>query len=379
MAIAIWWGAKPLQQLALFIAVGLVFVLLGSNLVQNMHRLGLTPGFQFLGHAANFEIGEGLIAYSAGDSYLRAVAVGFLNTLKVSFAGCILATVLGVALGIARLSSNPMLARLVQAYVEIVRNTPLLLQIFFWNTLFHALPGPRQALSPLPGVLLTNRGAFFPFIADDQATVAIVSASFLLALIVGGFLKWRAGRRARTSLVGAAIWTLAAFLLPPAIAVIAGAPPTFDLPVLSGFNIRGGTSLSPEFVALLVALVINASASIAETVRGGILSVATGQWEAARSLGLSRAKIMRLVILPQALRVIVPVMTSSYLSLTKNSSLAVAIGYPDLVNILNTTANTTGQALEAILIMMLVYLAVSLIVSAAMNAYNRRWALRELH
>ncbi|AZO81737.1 amino acid ABC transporter permease [Bosea sp. Tri-49] len=376
-ALVEWWGERPLTQLAIFAIVGLGFALLGSNLVHNMARVGLTPGFGFLGHAANFEIGEGLIAYSAGDSYLRAIAVGLLNTVRVSLAGCILATILGVALGIARLSSNPLLSRLVQAYVEIVRNTPLLLQIFFWNTLFHALPGPRQALSPLPGVLLSNRGFFFPFIADDGATPAIPASSLLLAVLLGVALKWRARRTGRSNLKRSVVLVLVAALLPVAVAAFFGAAPALDLPRLSGFNIRGGISLSPEFMALLIALVVNTSASIAETVRAGILSVSAGQWEAGRALGLSYGRIMRLIVLPQALRLIIPVMTSSYLSLTKNSSLAVAIGFPDLVNILNTTANTTGQALEAILVMMLAYLALSLAVSTAMNAYNRRWALRE--
>lgn len=376
-ALTEWWGEKPLTQLAIFAIVGLGFALLGSNLVHNMARVGLTPGFGFLGHAANFEIGEGLIAYSAGDSYLRAITVGLLNTVRVALAGCILATILGVALGIARLSSNPLLSRLVQAYVEIVRNTPLLLQIFFWNALFHALPGPRQALSPLPGVLLSNRGFFFPFIADDSATPAILTSSFLLAVLVGVALKWRTRRTGRSNLKRSVAIVLAAAILPAVIAAFFGAVPAIDLPRLSGFNIRGGISLSPEFMALLIALVVNTSASIAETVRAGILSVSAGQWEAGRALGLSYGRIMRLIVLPQALRLIIPVMTSSYLSLTKNSSLAVAIGFPDLVNILNTTANTTGQALEAILVMMLAYLALSLAVSIAMNAYNRRWALRE--
>lgn len=376
-ALSEWWGEKPLTQLAIFAIVGLGFALLGSNLVHNMARVGLTPGFGFLGHAANFEIGEGLIAYSAGDSYLRAITVGLLNTVRVSLAGCILATILGVALGIARLSSNPLLSRLVQAYVEIVRNTPLLLQIFFWNALFHTLPGPRQALSPLPGVLLSNRGFFFPFIADDGATPAILASSFLLAVLVGAALKWRTRRTGRSNLKRGVTLILAAVMLPVAVAAFFGAVPALDLPRLSGFNIRGGISLSPEFMALLIALVVNTSASIAETVRAGILSVSAGQWEAGRALGLSYGRILRLIVLPQALRVIIPVMTSSYLSLTKNSSLAVAIGFPDLVNILNTTANTTGQALEAILVMMLAYLALSLAVSIVMNAYNRRWALRE--
>ncbi|MGY2051029.1 amino acid ABC transporter permease [Methylobacterium sp. JK268] len=372
-----WWGEKPLLQLGLFLGVGLVFALLGTNLVRNMHMVGLTPGFAFLNHAANFEIGEGVIAYSAGDSYLRAITVGLLNTIRVASAGCVLATVLGVALGVGRLSSNPLLSGLIQAYVEIVRNTPLLLQIFFWNALLHTLPGPRQALAPLPGVLLTNRGIFLPAPTGEPATLATVGGAVLLAAAAALALRYRSRRGARTPAAAGAALFVAAAAAPLLAAAVTGHVPVLDVPRLAGFNIRGGLLLSPEFMALLAALAVNASASIAETVRGGILSVPAGQWEAGRSLGLSWARIMRLIVLPQALRVIIPVMTSSYLSLTKNSSLAVAIGFPDLVNILNTTANTTGQALEAILLMSVVYLSLSLAVSTLMNAYNRRWVLRE--
>lgn len=376
-ALADWWGDRPLTQLALFLATAAVFWLLGTNMADNMHRLGLTPGFAFLGHAANFEIGESVISYSAGDSYLRAFVAGLLNTVRVAVAGCALATVLGIVLGIARLSTNPLLSRAVQVYVELVRNTPLLLQLFFWNTTIHALPGPRQALSPLPGVLLSNRGLFLPAFADGEATAAILGATFIgLALVYAGLALHRR-RVGPVSRAVAFALPAVALTLPAAVGWAAGVPLTVEVPALAGFNIRGGVSLTPEYVALLIGLVVNASAGIAETVRGGILSVPTGQWEAARALGLPPTRVMRLVVLPQALRVIVPVLTSSWLSLTKNSSLAVAIGFPDLVSVLNTSANVTGQALEAILIMMSVYLLLSLTVSVAMNAWNRHWALRD--
>lgn len=374
--LAAWWGDHAFAQLGLVVAVAAVGVGLAVTLLGNMHRLGLTPGFAFLGHAANFEIGEAAIDFAAGDTYLRAFAVGLINTVKAAVVGCLAATFLGIVLGVARLSTNPLLSRSVQVGIEIVRNTPLLLQLFFWNALIHALPPPRQALAPLPGVVLSNRGVFFP--APAEGPTGLLVAAALLALVLAGAAlvvrRRRAGPVARP--VALAILVLAA-VAPFGAALALGVTPEFDLPRLAGFNIRGGLSLTPEYVALVVGLTINAAASIAETVRGGILAIPTGQWEAARALGLPPARVMRLVVLPQALRIIVPVITSSWLSLTKNSSLAVAIGYPDLVSILNTTANTTGQALEAIVVMMAVYLTLSLVTSAGMNAWNRRWALRE--
>ncbi|WP_370674670.1 amino acid ABC transporter permease [Pleomorphomonas sp. PLEO] len=374
--VRLWLGGWPLAQIALYLGTLLAVFWLGRNLVANMARLGLTPGFAFLEHAANYEIGEGFIAYAAGDSYARAALVGLLNTIAVSALGCLLATVLGVTLGIARLSANPLVSRLVQAYVELLRNTPLLLQLFAWNTVIHLLPGPRQALSPLPGVLLSSRGLFLPAIdtGGHGATLAVAIVGAVLAMRL--ILKLRrhlAGPSPRRAVVLA---YLAAVLLPVAIASGFGVAFTFDVPSLKGFNIRGGISMTPEFAALMLGLAVNASASIAETVRGGILAIPGGQWEAARSLGLRPFSVMRLVVLPQALRIILPVMTSSYLSLTKNSSLAVAIGFPDLVSILNTTANVTGQALEVIVLMLGAYLTLSLATSMVMNAYNRRHVLR---
>ncbi len=372
----LWLGGWPLAQFALYLGTLLVFVWLGRNLVANMARLGLTPGFEFLEHAANYEIGEGFITYAAGDSYARAALVGLLNTIAVSALGCLVATVLGVTLGIARLSANPLISRLVQAYVELLRNTPLLLQLFAWNTVIHLLPVPRQALSPFPGILLTNRGLFLP--AVDAGGHGAILAMAIAAAIVATWLILRRRRRlagpAPRRIVALAY--AAALLLPVTVAAGFGAAFAPDIPTLKGFNIRGGVSMTPEFAALMLGLAVNASASIAETVRGGILAIPGGQWEAARSLGLRPFAVMRLVVLPQALRIIIPVMTSSYLSLTKNSSLGVAIGFPYLVSILNTTANVTGQALEVIVLMLGAYLTLSLITSAVMNAYNRRHVLR---
>ena len=372
----LWLGGWPLAQIALYLGTLLIFVWLGRNLLANMARLGLTPGFEFLEHAANYEIGEGFISYAAGDSYARAALVGLLNTIAVSALGCLVATVLGVALGIARLSANPLISRLVQAYVELLRNTPLLLQLFAWNTVIHLLPGPRQALSPLPGILLSSRGLFLP--AIDTGGHGAILATAIAATLAATWLVLKrrrhlAGPAPRRAV---ALAYTVALLLPVAVAAGFGVAFTPDIPTLKGFNIRGGVSMTPEFAALMLGLAVNASASIAETVRGGILAIPGGQWEAARSLGLRPFAVMRLVVLPQALRIIVPVMTSSYLSLTKNSSLAVAIGFPDLVSILNTTANVTGQALEVIVLMLGAYLTLSLATSAVMNTYNRRHVLR---
>ena len=287
-----------------------------SNTAANLEARHIASGFAFLEREAGFEIGESFfLRYSAADSYGRALVVGLGNTLAVAAIGIVLATVLGGAIGLARLARNALLRALAAAYVEFLRNVPLLVQLFFWYALItEALPGPRQALSPLPGVFLTNRGIFFP--------------------------------------------------MPGSV------------PQLAGFNFVGGTALSPEFAALLIGLVIYTAAFIAEIVRAGILAIERGQLDAAYALGLSRWQVTRLVVLPQALRVIVPPLTSQYLNLTKNSSLAVAIGYPDLVSIANTTINQTGQAIEGVAVIMAVYLGVSLSISACMNWYNARVALK---
>lgn len=369
-AIRVWIGERPATQIVVFVSVIALFAWLGATMDANIERTGIRPGFDFLHSAANFDIGESLIAYSPADSFGRAILVGLLNTLVVSAAGCVLATILGVALGIGRLSENPLLSGSVRAYVELMRNTPLLLQLFVWNGLFHALPAARQAFSPLPGMLLSNRGVFIPALTFTTPEIAWAFALLAAILVSAPIVAARtspARRRRRRLLAGAAIGALVvAIAWPLAQPGLVGV----DIPALKGFNIRGGLSLTPEFSALLVGLVVNAAAGIAEIVRSGIEAIPAGQWEAARSLGLSRAKVLQLVVLPQAVRIILPVMTSSYLSLTKNSSLAVAIGYPDLVSIVNTVANQTGQAVEAILIMVSVYLMISLSVSFAMNRYN---------
>jgi len=375
-AIASWFGGRPFSQCGMLLGAVAIFGLFGNTMLGNMHRFGIVPGFAFLNHAANFEIGESLISYSSRDSYARAILVGLLNTIQVAIFGCILATVLGVALGVARLSGNRLLSGLAQVYVEVVRNTPLLLQLFFWNATIHALPGPREALQPVDGFLLSNRGVFLPALRDPSGQGWLFPGMLAGLLLLLG-LAWLRRRRRQGPSLRYAIGVLAISVLVPAgVALGSGSRVRIELPALHGFNITGGMSVSQEFVALLVALVVNAAAGICEIVRGGIQAIPPGQWDAAAALGLTRWGSLRLVILPQALRVIIPLMTSSYLSLTKNSSLAVAIGFPDLVSVVNTGANQTGQVFETITIMMTVYLTLSLFVSVAMNLYNRRLALQ---
>ncbi len=364
------------------LVVGLVLAIvwwLWRNTVHNLEVRRIATGFGFLGREAGLPIGETLIEYEPTDTYLRALTVGVLNTLKVAGLGILLATVLGTLVGIARLSQNWLLSKLAGLYVEIIRDVPLLLQLLFWYTILQGLPGPRQSLNPLPHVFLSNRGMKLPFIEWGQAHWFT-----LLAFVVGIVLTvfYARAMRAKQYADGQPrrVWPAGLLLilgLPLAVWAALGAPFTPDLPALRGFNFRGGITVSPEFFALLLGLVTYTAGFIAEIVRAGILSVNQGQWEAAQALGLRRGEILRKIVLPQALRVIVPPMTSQYLNLTKNSSLAVAIGYQDIVSIANTTLNQTGQAIEGIAIIMLVYLTISLSISLFMNWYNARIALVE--
>jgi general L-amino acid transport system permease protein len=299
------------QAAALGVAL-LVGWYLVHNTLANLEARRIASGFGFLSREAGFEIGESLfLRYGASDTYLRALFVGLTNTLAVAAIGVVLATVLGTAVGLFRLSKNFLLRTLAGGYVEFLRNSPLLVQLFFWYAVIaETFPHPREALEPLPGVFLSNRGIFLP---------------------VPG-----------------------------------------SVPELSGFNFVGGVGISPEFAALLIGLSVYTAAFIAEIVRAGVLAITRGQWDAAHAIGLSRGQALRHVVLPQALRVIVPPLASQYLNITKNSSLAVAIGYPDLVSIANTTINQTGQAIEGVAIIMAVYLTISLSISAFMNWYNAR-------
>jgi general L-amino acid transport system permease protein len=366
-------------QLLVVGLIGAVIYWLWSNTVHNLEVRRIATGFGFLEREAGLPIGESLIEYEPTDTYLRALTVGVLNTLKVAVVGILLATLLGTLVGIARLSGNWLLSKIAGLYVEIIRDLPLLLQLLFWYTIMQGLPGPRQALNPVDGVFLSNRGMKLPFIEWLPAHWWAV-----LALVAGAMLTWAYARvmRQRQYRDGQPrkIWPAALALMlgfPLAVWAALGAPFTPDIPELRGFNFRGGITISPEYAALLIGLVTYTAGFIAEIVRAGILAVNQGQWEAAQALGLKRGEILRKIVLPQALRVIVPPMTSQYLNLTKNSSLAVAIGYQDIVSIANTTLNQTGQAIEGIAIIMLVYLTISLSISLFMNWYNAKIALVE--
>ncbi len=355
--------------------VGWYFV---SNTLRNLDERKIATGFAFLAREAGFEIGETSgFAYGAADTYLRALGIGLANTFRIAAVGVVLATILGTLLGLARLSRNWLIARFAAVYVEVMRNIPLLVQLFFWYTIIsESLPGPKDALTPVPGLFLTNRGIAFPVLHYDPAQWWVLAALLAGAVIAWRLVRWAKRRQAATGEQFPALSVGLGITLGLSLLVLLAVPHEIDRPALSGFNFTGGAALTPEFAALLFGLVIYTAAFIAEIVRAGVLAVDRGQFEAANALGLPRRRAMRLVILPQALRVIVPPMTSQYLNLTKNSSLAVAIGYPDLVSIANTTLNQTGQAIEGILIIMLVYLTISLSISAFMNWYNRRVALK---
>jgi general L-amino acid transport system permease protein len=369
-----WWGDHALAQVMGLVAAVVVIAVLASNVVQSMHRLGMEPSFDYLTQPANFDISESLIVYRAGDPYSRAILVGLLNTLKLAVSGCALATLFGVSLGLLRAAGNPLLARLVAAYVEVARNTPLVLQLFFWIALTHALPPVRQALQPLPHAYLSVRGVYLPWISVEGGTDWPILAFLLFLGFVVHEIHKRLGRPLSTR-----EWLLvlvAAVAVPAAWISIENLRLAADLPLLKGFNIVGGVSLTPEFAAMLVGLSVYYAANIAEIVRSGLQSVTEGQWEAARALGLHRSRILQLVVLPQAMRVITPLMTSTWLDLTKDTTLGVLIGFTEVTAVIKTSANNTGNAVETILVLVVVFLAISLPVSAAINAYNRMLARR---
>ncbi|MEI2415268.1 amino acid ABC transporter permease [Orrella sp. JC864] len=373
-------GVRSLIYQAIALAtVGFVAWYLVSNTLHNLSARNISTGFGFLEREAGFAIGETAIAYSPADTYGRAVIVGLLNTLRVAIVGIILATILGTLIGIARLSKNWLVGKLSSIYIEVVRNVPLLLQLFFWYALItENAAGPRDAANPLPGVFISNRGLTVPTLEGGALQWMLwgLGLALLAAILLGHWARKRQEATGRLFPVGRV--SLGLFVLLPLLGwLVSGASLTLQMPELRGFNFAGGMTLSPEFSALLAGLVIYTSAFVAEVVRSGIQSVSNGQWEAAGSLGLRRNLVLRLVILPQALRVIIPPMTSQYLNLTKNSSLAVAIGYPDIVSVINTTLNQTGQAIEGVLIIMAAYLTVSLSISLFMNWYNKRIALVE--
>jgi general L-amino acid transport system permease protein len=366
-------------QVVALAAVAWAVWFLVTNTLHNLSVRNIATGFGFLGREAGFAIGETAISYSPADTYGRAILVGLLNTLRVAVLGIVLATILGTLIGIGRLSKNWLVSKVTSVYVEVMRNVPLLLQLFFWYAVItENMPGPRQAHNPLPGVFISNRGLKVPALEGNSLDWMLggLAVAIIAIIVLGHWGRKRQEATGRVFPLGrAAIGLLIG--LPIVGWLVSGASLTLDMPELKGFNFSGGLTLSPEFAALLAGLVIYTSAFIAEVVRSGIQAVSTGQWEAAGSLGLRRKQVLRLVVLPQALRVIIPPMTSQYLNLTKNSSLAVAIGYPDIVSVVNTTLNQTGQAIEGILIIMGAYLTVSLSISIFMNWYNKRIALVE--
>ncbi len=369
-----------LQTLLLAGLVALGWWLFG-NARSNLAAQGTATGFGFLNTTAGFGITQTLIQYSEASSYGRAFLVGLTNTLLISGIGIVLATMLGFLVGISRLSSNWLLARVAGAYVEVIRNLPLLFQILFWYlAVLAALPGPRQSYSLLDIAFLNARGLFVPNPVLQEGSGA-VGYSILAAIGIAFLLRWIARRqklRTGVSFPAGILSAIVLIALPLAVFVVMGAPVGIDLPVLQGFNFRGGLRVNPEFVALLIALVTYTAAFIGEIVRAGILAIHKGQSEAALSLGMRTGTSLRLVIIPQALRIITPPLTNQYLNLTKNSSLAVAVGYPDLFAVFaGTTLNQTGQAIEIIAMTMAVYLAISLFTSLVMNLYNRRMALVE--
>lgn len=366
-------------QIVVVAAVGSLIYWLWSNTSHNLAVRRIATGFGFLDREAGLPIAESLIPYDPTNTYARALFVGLLNTLKVAVIGIILATILGTAIGIARLSKNFLLSRIAGAYIEIIRDLPLLLQLLFWYTILQGLPGPRQALKPMEGVVLSNRGLKLPALIWENAHTAA-----LIVCLLGIIATWVYARMARAKQMADGqprkVWPAALGLmlvLPVVVWYALGAPWEIEYPVLRGFNFRGGMNISPEYFALLIGLVTYTAGFIAEVVRAGVMSVNHGQWEAAQALGLRHGSVLRLIVMPQALRVIIPPMTSNYLNLTKNSSLAVAIGYQDIVSIANTTLNQTGQAIEGIAIIMAVYLTISLSISLFMNWYNARIALVE--
>ena len=366
------------------LALGFVFYLgysLVSNTMANLERQGIASGFDFLSVSTGFSIAESLIFYDEDSSYLDAFFVGLGNTIYVSIVGIILATILGFAIGVARLSNNFLVSRLAAVYVDTLRNLPLLLQIFFWYfAVLRPLPKPRNAIEFGDSVFLSNRGLVGPKPIWEDGAGLIGWAVVIAILAAIGIGKWARKRQAATG-QAFPVWRTAfalIVLLPLAAAAVTGFPVTFEEPVLKGFNFRGGATLTPEFAALVLALSTYTASFIAEIVRSGIMAINKGQTEAAYALGLQPGITMRLVIIPQALRVIIPPLTSQYLNLTKNSSLAAAIAYPDLVAVFAGTAlNQTGQAVEIMSMTLAVYLFLSLVISAFMNWYNAKMALVE--
>lgn len=378
-SIPVWRDIRVLRvfaQVAFLVALLVLLGYLMRNMLGSLRQQGMGLGFGFLRLTAGFDIGEYLIPYSRSSTYLAAFEVGLLNTALVSFLGIVFATIIGVIVGVARLSGNILIQGLARAYIEALRNIPLLVMLIFWYTgIFLKLPRVSQATAWPGGILLTNRGIAIPWglPTDTYPTYLLILAGGLIAaLATAAVCIWIGRRTGRTPLIWG--WSPFAFLLVAAIGWFAlpGAPLRVETPALQGLRLAGGKQLSPEFMAILSGLAIYTSAFIADVVRAGIQAVPKGQVEAAKAIGLKDFQVLRLIVFPQALRVIIPPLTGHYLNLTKNSSLAVAIGFPDLFSVGGTVLNQSGRAVEVIAIVMAVYLILSLLTSAFMNWYNRR-------
>ncbi|WP_432463169.1 amino acid ABC transporter permease [Agarivorans sp. QJM3NY_33] len=367
----------------IIVVIGVIgfFYYIISNALFNLEQRGITTGFGFLNQTAGFGIIQTLIEYDESHTFGDTFIVGLLNTILISVLGIIFATILGFIMGVARLSNNWLISKVATVYIETLRNIPLLLQIFFWYfAVLRALPSPKQSINVGDALFLNVRGLYLPSpIMEAGSNVVVIS--FIIA-VIGCFLMARWAKK-RQVLTGQPFPTLSVslavvVLVPLVVFFVMGAPIGLDYPALKGFNFRGGMVVIPELAALLVALTFYTATFIAEIVRSGILAVSKGQSEAAESLGLTRTQALKLVIIPQAMRVIIPPLTSQYLNLAKNSSLATAIGYPDLVSVfMGTTLNQTGQAIEVIALTMAVYLTISITTSFLMNLYNKKMALVE--
>ncbi|ESZ17827.1 MULTISPECIES: amino acid ABC transporter permease [Mesorhizobium] len=367
------------QAVVVIVLVALVWWIV-QNTIDNLTRLRIASGFGFLRGRAGFDISDSAIAYSSDSTYGRAIVVGFINTLIVAAAGIVTATIIGFILGVGRLSHNWLIRKICMVYVEVFRNIPPLLVIFFWYSgVLSVLPPPRESINLPFSSFLNQRGFYFPRAVWGEGSWLI-----LVALLLGIAMAWFVARKARQRQMATGqqfpvFWTSAALIigLPLLAYALSGFPLSFDYPKQSTFNLTGGFQVKPEFLSLYLALSFYTAAFIAEIVRAGIMGVNKGQTEAAGALGLRPGSILRLVVIPQAMRIVIPPLTSQYLNLTKNSSLAIAIGYPDLTATTGTVLNQTGQAIECVLIMMVVYLALSLLTSAVMNVVNARMALVE--
>jgi general L-amino acid transport system permease protein len=365
-------------QVAVLGLAGLLALWLATNTAENLARRGIAVGFDFLGRVARFPISESLIAYAPSDTFARAFAVGLVNTLSIASLIIVGSTVLGLFVGLARRSQHPLAFGIATVFVETMRNTPLVVQLLFWYALVTVgLPNVRQALNPLPGTFLSVRGLFVPSLQVGGSTAVLWVlllggiAAIVVATVVGRRQRVLTGRRFRYGSITTAV----------AVAVLGGTwgagiwSVSIDTPRLQGFGFVGGTTLTPEFASLVFGLILYSACFIGEIIRGGIDAVGKGQWEAGRSLGLSERQSLRLVVIPQALRVIIPPMTSQYFNIVKNTTLALVVGYPDISYVVATTINQTGQAIEGVLILMAVFLTISAAISLFMNWYNRKVAL----